>query len=217
MDPCLVVSPHLDDAVLSCGQFLAGWPDAVVVTVLAGAPRPPQVTSFDVRCGFTDSADAVGARWQEDDRALASLSARPMRATLLDQQYRAGAPLDRDEVARCITQAHRVLQPRLVLAPLGLAHPDHMDVAAATLAAMADLPGTPLYLYEELPARVERPQLVEPALEAARSAGWVLTPGFPGTGPQKAKEVALAAYESQLWALDLHCCLVPERYWVATR
>ena len=33
MDPALIVSPHLDDAVLSCGQFLAGRP----VVIVAGA------------------------------------------------------------------------------------------------------------------------------------------------------------------------------------
>ena len=36
MKPVLVVSPHLDDAVYSAGQFLAGRPGAVVVTMFAG-------------------------------------------------------------------------------------------------------------------------------------------------------------------------------------
>ncbi len=34
----VVVSPHLDDAVLGCGQLLAAWPGATVVTVFAGKP-----------------------------------------------------------------------------------------------------------------------------------------------------------------------------------
>lgn len=37
-DRLLVVSPHLDDAVLSCGCWLASRPGAAVVTVFAGRP-----------------------------------------------------------------------------------------------------------------------------------------------------------------------------------
>jgi len=43
----LVVSPHLDDAVLSCGRLLAGRPGSVVATVFAGVPsRPDQCTDW---------------------------------------------------------------------------------------------------------------------------------------------------------------------------
>jgi hypothetical protein len=34
----VVLSPHLDDAVLSVGRFLAANPGTVVITVFAGIP-----------------------------------------------------------------------------------------------------------------------------------------------------------------------------------
>ena len=36
LDRVVIVSPHLDDAVLGCGNFMAAHPGAVVVTVFAG-------------------------------------------------------------------------------------------------------------------------------------------------------------------------------------
>jgi len=35
----LVVSPHCDDAVFSCGDFLVAHPRASVVTIFAGRPQ----------------------------------------------------------------------------------------------------------------------------------------------------------------------------------
>jgi hypothetical protein len=88
MEPVLVCSPHLDDAVLSAGEFLASWPGARVLTVFAGAPSPPVITTFDLNSGFSDSDMAMTSRFDEDDRALAELKSIPMRAAFLDNQYR---------------------------------------------------------------------------------------------------------------------------------
>ena len=54
----LVISPHLDDAVLSCGALLAAHRGAVVATVFAGVPRDPrQRTEWDARSGVADAAE----------------------------------------------------------------------------------------------------------------------------------------------------------------
>jgi hypothetical protein len=51
----LVVSPHLDDAVLSCGRWLAAHPGTLVVTVFAGVPsNGNRLTDWDARCGFSN-------------------------------------------------------------------------------------------------------------------------------------------------------------------
>ena len=44
LDSVVVLSPHLDDAVLGCGRLLSAHPGATVVTVYAGAPEatPPR-------------------------------------------------------------------------------------------------------------------------------------------------------------------------------
>ena len=55
----VVVSPHLDDAVLGCSYLLAAHPGATVVTVFAG--RPPEYPSpmerWDAICGFVEGDD----------------------------------------------------------------------------------------------------------------------------------------------------------------
>lgn len=68
--PCFVVSPHLDDAVFSCGRFLASRPGAVVCTVFCGAPEPPMQTPWDTSAGHRDWSEAMSARIAEDERAL---------------------------------------------------------------------------------------------------------------------------------------------------
>ncbi|MGH6635951.1 MAG: hypothetical protein ACRED0_07390 [Gammaproteobacteria bacterium] len=40
LEPLLVVSPHCDDGVFSCGQLIEAHPGAVVATVFAGRLPP---------------------------------------------------------------------------------------------------------------------------------------------------------------------------------
>ena len=40
LERVVVLSPHLDDAVLGCGRLMAAHPGATVVTVYAGARSP---------------------------------------------------------------------------------------------------------------------------------------------------------------------------------
>jgi LmbE family N-acetylglucosaminyl deacetylase len=87
-DRLIVVSPHLDDAVLGCGHLLAQRPGAVVITVFAGRPpRRERVTPWDAAAGFGPGDDVVGARRMEDRRALGALGARPLWLPFLDAQY----------------------------------------------------------------------------------------------------------------------------------
>ena len=56
LERVVVVSPHLDDAVLGCGRFLAVHPGATVVTVFAG--NPPQYPRADAPVGRAVRASA---------------------------------------------------------------------------------------------------------------------------------------------------------------
>ena len=78
----LVISPHFDDAVFSCGHLLAAAPGAVVVTVFGGRPDtyPSPVCPWDADCGFGEESDIVAVR-------RAKMKRRSQRST----QYRSSS------------------------------------------------------------------------------------------------------------------------------
>jgi LmbE family N-acetylglucosaminyl deacetylase len=154
----VVLSPHLDDSVLSCGALMADahrlGVDVLVVTVFNGRPVLPvsgPASRFHARCGHTDD-NAMDEREIEDDRALGVVGARTERLYLPEALYRKdedGRPLyDSDSaiflknlpasVDELRTIQHQIAQrvdaadPDLVLAPLGIGgHVDHLLVSAA--------------------------------------------------------------------------------------
>lgn len=134
----LVISPHLDDAVFSCGQAIAQAPGSVVVTVFAGIPaRDTAAPPWDRRAGFRSADEAVRARRDEDRRALALLDARPVWLDFFDDQY--GAPAATDEIAARLTDTLDAHPGYGVLAPAGLFHRDHLQVQQAALSVLHDL------------------------------------------------------------------------------
>lgn len=90
----LYLSPHLDDAVFSCGGRIAqqvrdGF-SVTVVTVLAGDP-PRERSTFARRLGESaglSAEEAVSERRREDLRALEILGAEVIHWPLLDCIYR---------------------------------------------------------------------------------------------------------------------------------
>lgn len=143
----VVVSPHLDDAVLSLGAHLAARVRAgehvEVWTAFTDGPSPASVPRRLRR--FGDYA----ARLAEDDRALAVLGAGNRRLGLPERVWRTpparglGAafrtPDDRSGFTELPTleavAADLLARPAVrVLAPLGVGHHvDHVEVAAAVL------------------------------------------------------------------------------------
>jgi LmbE family N-acetylglucosaminyl deacetylase len=127
-----VISPHLDDAVLGCGDLLAERPGVVVVTAFAGRPDGyPELTSWDARAGFAPGADVVAARHQEDRAARAGLGARPHWLELPDRQY--GARPARAALADALARTLDDLAPTVVDSPLGSFHDDHIVTGATAL------------------------------------------------------------------------------------
>ena len=210
MDCLLVISSHLDDAVLSAGQLIAGRPDTVVATVFAGSPsRPSPLTTYDQNCGFTSAQQAVTRRRREDRVALGLLGATHVHLDFLDHQY--GEPADEKVIAARLGEVVAEHDAWALLGPLGLAHPDHHTVRRAYAGLVRGCPDLEAWVYEDLPARVLWPEQVGEGLAWWRGMGWEPTLGFFGTGPLEQKEEAVAAYRSQAWALSNHSYLVPER------
>lgn len=220
MKTVLVVSPHLDDAALSAGQFLAGRPDALIVTVFAGMPKAKRVqTTYDKLCGFETAEEAITKRRAEDRAAAAELGAKVEHLAFVDSQY--GEPVDFGGVVACLRKLIEQHEPEFVVGPLGINHPDHALVRNAFLEATRNAV-MPVWLYEDIPSRVTHPETVTEALYSVEIGSppemTHVEPGFIGTGPLEKKMSALWCYRSQLPLFpNHHELLVGERFWRVER
>jgi LmbE family N-acetylglucosaminyl deacetylase len=146
--PALLLSPHLDDAVLDCWGILSASAELNVVNVFAGAPAGGSVTLWDSITGARDSAERVRERIAEDAAALARASREPRNLPLLDAQYPRPRPLrlaDLDALlvaeVRCASRVHTT-------SGIG-GHPDHLLARRYALALLAG--GMPVTLHADLP------------------------------------------------------------------
>ena len=178
---CVVLSPHLDDAVLSVWHVLRSGDDVRVVTVFAGVPAAGFVTALDRARGGADSAAVVRRRRGDDAAALALAGAEPVHAGLLDADYRAFRlpdlraaieqaparfiPLVADDarIEVAVEELREAVEPWLsgdvVYVPAGIGgHPDHRDVARLGMRLAAE--GRDVRLYADLPylVRFGRPR-----------------------------------------------------------
>lgn len=140
----VVVSPHCDDAVFSCGGRLAAasafrrsHSDQLVVTVCAGIPPAgTPASAWDRRCGFTDAAQAARVRRAEDRAACAELGVTVVQLDFLDHPYQSGKSVE------AIAAALAAVLPGdagLVLGPAGIGrHPDHLRTALAVRRVAAE-------------------------------------------------------------------------------
>lgn len=201
----VIVSPHLDDAVFSCGQSMACHANCTVVTVFAGVPEAGlPAPEWDEQCGFHSGREAVLARRQEDRNALAVLNARPpVWLDFLDSQYR--RPVSLEELSDALSGALLALNPDLVLVPLGLFHSDHLLTHDAALHAIhrknSLSQAWTLGFYEDVPyrGRVER---VQRRIHALRDQGFALRHATLSRAHLRhTKMRAARCYVSQLQAL----------------
>jgi hypothetical protein len=144
----VILSPHFDDAVLSCWHVLASAGEVLVVNVFAGEPVAGALGWWDRLAGASDSATAVRTRIEEDRQALALAGRTAVNLPFLDSQYRQPeqAPGEIVEALREVVVAGaRIYAP----ASLGDHHRDHTAVRAAGLALHAE--GAEVALYADLP------------------------------------------------------------------
>jgi len=218
--PCFVVSPHLDDAVFSCGMLLATHPGSVVCTVFAGEPPTRQVTQWDRASGFADSHEAMHTRWREDQQALARCGASAVHLRFLDSQY-ASLPAAAD-VADAIAAAWRQSGIRRLVVPLGLYHSDHLATGEACSLLLRARDPAACVAYEDALYRT-RPGIVADRCEALARAGVHARPlpddvlgASGGDEAAAAKRRAVRAYRTQLRALNdpyPYDLAEPERFW----
>jgi LmbE family N-acetylglucosaminyl deacetylase len=217
----MVLSPHLDDAVLSCGRLLARRPGSIVLTALAGSPPAwDQLTLWDRLCGFGVGDDVMAVRIDEDRNALGVLGASQQIIEALDGQY--DPPEPRADLVRSgIEAALERLSPATCAIPLGLQHPDHQEVRQIALSCVGSSgPPVEWVVYEDLPYGRSDPDGSShaEAVAAIESAGLRLSELRPDLDPEMTtKAAAVACYPSQLLALRLSptfdADIEIERYW----
>lgn len=211
----IYLSPHLDDAVLSCGGRI--WTQAqagegvVVITIFGGTPGPDaSLSSFarEVEAHWGQE-ESMERRRSEDLRALALLGAEPVHWPYVDCIYRSTpdgrfpyadeatlwGEIDPSDAAMADEVKNRI--DRLAIAPAGECyvpiaigrHIDHRIVRKA-----AEGSRHPLVYYEDFPYARD-PQAVRAALKPHR---W--EPELIPLSEQalQAKEAAIACYASQM-------------------
>jgi LmbE family N-acetylglucosaminyl deacetylase len=219
----IYLSPHLDDAVLSCGgsicsQALSGT-EVLVVTVFTGTPSAAKLSSLatELHDRWGNTQNPVAVRRQEDRRALGTLGAEFLHLGFPDAIYRSDGdsflyqsdqglfgslhPSDASLVAQVAASltAIRGLLVSTVFVPLAVGnHVDHQLVRDAVLATEG-LPDRALF-YEDYPY-VEQPGGLTRALETFAPNGWM-----PQVKPLTdehlaAKTSAIGAYRSQISTL----------------
>ncbi len=148
--PALLLSPHLDDAVLDCWSVLTDPADVRVANVFAGAPRPGSVAYFDRLAGASDSGAHVRHRIADDRAALRHAGRRPSNLDFLAYPYRRGGPEPSFAQVDAALAAHTGAAATVYApAALGEPHPDHEFVRDYALGlARGDMP---VCLYADLP------------------------------------------------------------------
>ncbi|HLR13953.1 MAG TPA: PIG-L family deacetylase [Burkholderiaceae bacterium] len=213
----LVLSPHFDDAVLSCGAFLAQHPGATVLTAYAGQPGyDVPAPQWDRRCGFVNARQAMLTRSQENWRALEILQARNEQLHMLDSQYGGTG----EGLFEHLQQTLQDRRPDTVLLPLGLFHEDHIQLADAALDLRKQGPDDQEWIaYEDVPY-CRHPGQVQRRLAWLSEQGVCATRWLTVWADTDKKRHAVSAYSSQLEALGLTPGsgddALPEHYWRLT-
>jgi LmbE family N-acetylglucosaminyl deacetylase len=215
------VSPHLDDAVFSCGARIASEVDAVAITLFAGRPRRGMpLTGWDAECGFVAGDDVIGTRRAEDREALGVLGARACWLRFRDDQY--DDEFAADDVLHALAGAVAREQPGSIYFPLGLFHRDHRRASEASLGIVDRFRSLRWYAYEDAIYR-RLDGLSEARRHEIGEAGYTLEPAalpIDDDAPAR-KRAAVICYRSQLRGLSVRSrrddLLAPETYWRIAR
>jgi LmbE family N-acetylglucosaminyl deacetylase len=208
LERIVIVSPHLDDAVLGCSHVMAAHPGVTVVTVFAGRPPeyPTPMERWDTICGFEPGDEVHVARRAEDRAALEVLDATPVWLDFVEHSYleRADWPRPSDVVDR-LAEVVRGLEPTAVLMPFGLANPDHDCTHEAALLVRERLAGDGApawFCYEDTGYKHIPGLLAWRVAKLLRAGVWPTPVAMPVDVDHARKGAAVACYPSQLRALE---------------
>jgi LmbE family N-acetylglucosaminyl deacetylase len=239
----VVVSPHLDDAVLSAFVLLRQVIDIKIVTVFTGAPEGAS-TAWDRSRGFADANAHLAARLLEETNVMAALGITHVELPFIPFEYRDARHQDGQQptlVAAVLSEVGHL--PTTVALPVGAGgrwsllrkvwhrvrpdrrppggttpHVDHVAITDLVLGPLINA-GHTVWLYEELPY-LWAGRGDGRALMLSKLHGASLTEiAYPVD--RSAKAVSINGYVSQVSALvlrppDLVAEALPthERYWV---
>ncbi|MBI5958650.1 MAG: PIG-L family deacetylase [Chloroflexi bacterium] len=217
----LFLSPHPDDAVLSCGgliyQLVQAGETVQVFTVTSGA-IPPEVLGqpfvIELLARWQLGADPIAGRQAEDVAALAVLGGTMQFGSIPDAPYRLDAQghqlypdrdaifgdLDsRDPALNRLREITENCDPQAVIyAPLGVGHHvDHLLAQKAILVWLESFPEVAFFFYEEYPYCAEG----DDRIQAARAILGRPTQPIIHLLDQAAIEAkiqAIACYQSQI-------------------
>lgn len=204
----LIISPHLDDAVLSAWSAISVG-NATVATVFAGVPSADcRLSEWDLHSGATDPVRHLLRRREEDVAAMRSLSAHCIHLDFIDHQYRIGATPHQALVVALQGLADGFDEVWFPAAIGG--HPDHAAVAKAAMQISGRFRR---FMYADLPYASKAWPLnrstgfPEPTLELISQASPWAPAKLPGNrrlndAECAAKRGAIRHYTSQGWALD---------------
>jgi LmbE family N-acetylglucosaminyl deacetylase len=224
--PHVYLSPHLDDAVLSCGglihqQVVAGQ-RPLVITLFAGHPPAEELSAFvqSLHARWGDPVNVVATRRAEDQAALAVLGADYLRLDYPDCIYRGRGhtgelyytssealfgpvhPADAGLPAELATPLTELIPPGdgvTLYAPLTVGnHVDHQLTHAA--ARILSRQGWRVQFYEDYPY-VETKGALAAALAARGIGHWQPVTVPLDEDDLTAKIRAIACYPSQLEGL----------------
>jgi LmbE family N-acetylglucosaminyl deacetylase len=185
----IYLSPHFDDAVLSCGGLIYEQTrqgvQAEIWTILAGDPPPGPLSEFarenHALWGMTSGAETVAMRRDEDETAASIVGADLVHFDIPDCIYRRSPKGEYLYTETVMTSPHpsdRRLPIRIAAAlkselriddwlvcPLSLgSHVDHVLVRRA-----AESLQRPLLYYADVPYVLNNPETLEPAITTLES------------------------------------------------
>lgn len=225
MSRVAIVSPHLDDAILSAWLLLKRAQPVRVISCFAGVPAHGARGKWDARTG--PGGSAVGIRRNEDLAALGLVNAEAIHLGCIDEQYRGRDEPPIPTLTGMLREQLADVDEVWIPAALGR-HADHLAAREAAMAActrtarrflFADLPyaGQPAWsaeitgaprdiavqvlfraLRRPTPASACRDTLGEVAVSAGDACVERLTPAQSAQ-----KWEAVSRYDSQLAALKL--------------
>ena len=223
----LYLSPHLDDAVLSCGgqiHHLASLGQRIQIVSVMAAPAPSAKLSPAARqlheVSELDDGDAVATRRREDEAACAAVDAEALHLDALDALYRRHPetgepfytsfkalfkpphPADESSVDTLVERLAALPEAKRVCAPLGVGgHVDHVFVRRAAERVFGR---RRLEYYEDYPYAHKRRALLKVlgrALLWDGAGGWQSRIWLLNHEDMEAKCRAISCYASQIGGL----------------